>query len=573
MPTLHRLLLRSRRRISDPENFLSSLTEKFARTLDLDTLPQVSKLLHYLKCKQFALAVKVADEIAEQQYGDPWSHFSMNQLASLVRKVPYKDRGLRPERLAMEIFHKAEHRCKRTNQHFRAMRRVGIEKYSDFKHYMRKYITSVIGTEPCHSSIAELCGFGPGASVGVHGRATHSAAKLSADAWTVTSSALPIATAYLKGDFHLREYLVSAPSGYTSMDDSLFEEALLRKVALVTANKITMVPKNAKVHRTIAIEPLLNGYIQKGVDEYMRTCLAKKGIDLSDQKKNQDLARLGSLGFDNPFCTIDLSAASDSLAIEVVRDLLPPDWFNFLNRIRSPEFQIGDTRTRYEKFTSMGNGFCFPLQTLIFASVVYAAYAITGDTEFRVYGDDIIVRQRSALLVIELLKHLGFRTNTDKTFIFGPFRESCGADFFEGVPVRPYTIDKLPKTDNDLYAIYNGLRNNSFMACLSVCQWVLDHIPFRERLLRPIDGNPDTAATVPLDVFMGSRFAKWCRGLQSWTWKELLSQGKRDPTKFHPSVMMYGVLRGAISYGNTPDYTFRRLARHSIRSYPSTPLS
>ena len=116
------------------------------------------------------------------------------------------------------------------------------------------------------------------------------------------------------------------------------------------------------------MEPLLNGFVQKGTDLEMRRLLRKVGIDLSDQSHNQRLAKRGSEGGFNPYCTIDLSAASDSLSYEVVKSFLPAEWFEYLCDIRAPRFLLAgaDHTERYEKFCSMGNGFCFPLQTLLF---------------------------------------------------------------------------------------------------------------------------------------------------------------------------------------------------------------
>jgi len=293
---------------------------------------------------------------------------------------------------------------------------------------------------------------------------------------------------------------------------------------------------------------------------------------LRNQELNQQLAKTGSEGGFNPFVTIDLSAASDSLSIETVSDLIPRDWFLLLSALRSPNYESEWGDGRYEKFSSMGNGFCFPLETLIFASLAYAVGEVTGDPVFRVYGDDIIVHQRAALLLIEILKFYGFSTNTDKTFLFGPFRESCGADYFEGVNVRPYSLDFIPSTDRDIYKIANGVRSSAFFSSQEVWEYIVRPIPVRERFYRPISGPPDTALDVTHDVFMSGAHAKWNKDIQNWTWKEYVTRAVVDERRPPPSVQMYGLLRGQRSnrWGN-PEFTFRRKTRTAVRKVPDCP--
>lgn len=553
----------------DSLSYLSELFGASAKGLKVAHLPIVEHLHGALRSKSFGTAVRLADSLSEQQYGDSEEHFAMNQLASLVRKVPFVDPSLTPEATAWKKFIQAEHRCKRTNQRLRAENSVGRRSYAFLTERAALWIERVIGDEPNLALIYEGCDFGPGASVGIHGNATHLARKLD-EKWTATPTGASIAISAMMGDHHIWESLQRRwPVCY---DPDLFRRDAGRKVELVAANKITMVPKTAKVHRTIAIEPTLNGYIQKGVDVYMRRCLARYGIDLRDQTRNQNMAREGSLGGLNPLVTIDLSAASDSISIETVRRLIPPKWFEFLNRIRSPSYVSEWGNGRYEKFVTMGNGFCFPLETLIFASLVVAVYAETGDRDFTVYGDDIIVRQSSALYLIEVLMYFGFRTNVDKTFIFGPFRESCGADYFEGVNVRPYILDFIPSTIRDKFKIANGIRDNPFFFNKEAWWTTVNSIPRKGLLLRPLAGPPDTAVTTTTDHFMTGEYVRWNPELQTWDWKEYLSSPVIDDTERHASVYMYGLLRGVRGDNHPttplPSFAFRRMTRTSTRWVP-----
>lgn len=88
---------------------------------------------------------------------------------------------------------------------------------------------------------------------------------------------------------------------------------------LTTCNRVTCVPKNYKTHRTIAAEPTGNLPFQLAVDKYVKNRLRLVNVDLSSQLRNQQMARTGSL--DGSIATIDMSMASDTVALELVHYL------------------------------------------------------------------------------------------------------------------------------------------------------------------------------------------------------------------------------------------------------------
>lgn len=210
-----------------------------------------------------------------------------------------------------------------------------------------------------------------------------------------------------------------------------------RDVECITtdANRIVCVPKNWKVYRTIAAEPVGNLPIQLGVDSYLKGRLRRMvGIDLTDQSVNRSFARKGSI--DNRYATVDLSMASDTMAYNLIPYLLPFDWFEFLNRLRSRSYKGPFGEGKYAMFSSMGNGFTFSLETLIFA----AACSAVGSRDYVVYGDDIALEADRYDDLRSLLGYLGFQVNTAKSFASGPFRESCGADYHDGINIRPFFL-------------------------------------------------------------------------------------------------------------------------------------
>jgi hypothetical protein len=185
-------------------------------------------------------------------------------------------------------------------------------------------------------------------------------------------------------------------------------------------NRVEFVPKSWKTDRTIACEPEWALPLQLAFDSYVKRRLRKRGIDLSDQTRNQRLAYEGSIS--NNYSTIDLSAASDTVSYNTVAWLLPRPWFLYLARARSSfgRVSLNGDYIKYAKFSSMGNGATFCLETLIFASACYAV----GSRTFSVYGDDIIIEPKHVPDLLALLAFLGFSVNREKSHIDGPFLKS-----------------------------------------------------------------------------------------------------------------------------------------------------
>lgn len=256
------------------------------------------------------------------------------------------------------------------------------------------------------------------------------------------------------------------------VDHSLFFEAeLLRSVQhdtkAVTASNYSFVNKTNTVARGICTEPSINMWMQLGMGSILERRLNSFfGINLSIQPdRNRELTRHGSI-FES-FATIDLESASDSISNNMLRWLLPRSFFGVLKSLRCPSTKLPSGEVlELNMVSTMGNGFTFPLQTMIFSSVVIAVYRYLGIPVTRasqvkmgnygVFGDDIIVVPHAARYVIRVLNLLGFVVNSDKSFVEGPFRESCGADYFLGSNVRGVYIKRL-KTLQDLFVAINLL--------------------------------------------------------------------------------------------------------------------
>lgn len=239
---------------------------------------------------------------------------------------------------------------------------------------------------------------------------------------------------------------------------------------LVRGNKLDFVPKSSKTHRTIAKEPECNMFLQLGVGEYMARRLSLFGNSKYDQTRNQRMAREGSIT--GRLATIDLARASDSISWRLVCDLLPEDWVQYLDDIRSHYYLLDGKWFHYEKFSTMGNGFTFELETILFYALTLAVCGLTLEQRglVSVYGDDIICPADKAEDVISLLRRVGFETNTDKTFYRGPFRESCGKHYFNGVDVTPFYVRKPIDSIDRVVWLLNSLRKWSFCEQTLTCE-------------------------------------------------------------------------------------------------------
>lgn len=198
-------------------------------------------------------------------------------------------------------------------------------------------------------------------------------------------------------------------------------------------------------------------YAQKAVGDLIRKRLRRVGVNLNDQTINNRLAREGSVS--GELATIDLSSASDSVTRTLVMTLLPEEWFDLMDDLRSPITLIDGERHENVMFSSMGNAFTFELESLIFWALARSvAYLLGVKGTISVYGDDIICPRGLYDVFIDVLGFCGFRANARKSFNSGTFRESCGKHWDSGVDVTPFYVKKVPVDVSDWIHLLNSLR-------------------------------------------------------------------------------------------------------------------
>mgnify|MGYP001089869681 CR=1 FL=1 len=219
--------------------------------------------------------------------------------------------------------------------------------------------------------------------------------------------------------------------------------------------RVELVPKSSTTFRTITMEPSCLMYAQQGVRKLLVEYIhghreLSKHINLADQTASRRLCNFSSV--DGEYVTIDLSMASDSISMELLREWFRGTWlYPLLIGSRSTTVLLPDGETMTLPFyAGMGNATTFPVQCVIYSAMCEAAIAEVGprphEIPYRVYGDDIIIHRRYAQALMQRLHRRGFIVNRDKSYYsrspYGIFRESCGAESLNGNDVKPVRLPR-----------------------------------------------------------------------------------------------------------------------------------
>lgn len=363
--------------------------------------------------------------------------FAKRALRSTLLKKFSNDVAANADARALEKFLLANSRCR----DFGRVKQLGLfdsELLGHFRDEVHKFFEPS-NRGPLVPSLASLfrdARTGPGKTIGT--RETDLYNKLFSSDITATSETL---------FRYYRTYVEVSPKHLDAETHRLGQGYSNR---IVPGSALKFVPKNDEISRVICIEPSLNIFFQLGLGGLITRQLMKRyQIDISTQQDvNRELARVGSL--DGDLVTLDLESASDSISWKMIVSYFPRPFWEWLWKLRSPTVTLpSGEEVQAWMVSSMGNGFTFPLQTAIFACIVAASYEFFSyrtphaGHAWTVFGDDIIVPRFILGPVLRLLELLGFTVNEAKSFFEGPFRESCGADFFEGTNVRGVYLKRL----------------------------------------------------------------------------------------------------------------------------------
>jgi len=294
----------------------------------------------------------------------------------------------------------------------------------------------------------------------------------------------------LESVFPYGDYALPSWRFYDQLDRVQFHESGAERPV-----KVIAVPKTPKTPRIIAVEPtgmqycqqaLAHGFVH-GLEHWSKVTAGRGGKDsalgrffigFEKQEPNRLLARKGSL--DGSLATLDLSEASDRVLNRHVLLLFSrfPLLSEAVQATRSEKADVlGHGVVPLAKFASMGSALCFPVEAMVFTTIVFAAIAkerrvpvnreliLSLRGKVRIYGDDIIVPVDCVGPVIRALEAFGLKVNKDKSFWNGKFRESCGGDYYDGEWVTPVRVRKdLPQSLADVEQVVSlvALRNNLY---------------------------------------------------------------------------------------------------------------
>jgi hypothetical protein len=455
----------------------------FALCEDTDT-PRALTVYLLVKNREYGQLVALTTDPGH--YSSPDRYFLDVTVSELLRKYSgFVIPGIDKAAVALENFYSSEQACAVTNARlskyltngpFEDLNEVRLIESID---RMKNWIATCLGRLPQWETFFPR--FGPGATFRDVGKYTTVPDKI---------SARPTMTSLCSLLLPLWERTAWASALVESNPCQSHPE-------YVRGNRFTTVPKDAKKDRGIAIEPSLNVYFQLGVGDVLKRRLLRAGLDLQN---GQDIhRRVACEASSRGHCsTIDLSNASDTVSQKLVELLLPKEWFDLLDTLRSPMTFVDGKWFHLSKFSSMGNGYTFELETLIFSAIALEACYLSGidaspGTDLWVYGDDIILPSQASATMLTLLRFFGFTPNSGKTFTSGPFRESCGGDFFSGRAVRPHYLKDEPHEPAEWIALANGIRRLGRKDFVGDFRWgivrrawlrALDAIPVHIRRLR-----------------------------------------------------------------------------------------
>lgn len=403
---------------------------------------KASEALAHLEKGEFSELVSLS--INPLEYDDPDLFRDDYLVCELMSKYPEWDVGIDRKQVAYEKFLEAEVQCAETNRRLGSPVGAASTTVTCESHIYtaRRKIERLLGPFSWDEAAVHFS-WGPGASTQVRSAEGDAYYKYGVKRPHVTGScAMLAASAIALSPIWYSQIAGIDPSAPFAMPSP---RLIARDhLDIVEGNRVVTVPKNAKTDRVIAIEPHMNMYVQKGIGAVIRRRLLKVGVNLNDQTLNQRLAKEASTY--GELATVDLSAASDSISMKLVEELLPEDWVLALKQTRSPVGVMPDgTKVRYQKVSSMGNGYTFELESLIFWALISSVVdynPAVKDRRVGVYGDDLIFSVTSYDSAVSLLSWCGFKTNAKKSFASGHFRESCGKHYFRGHDVSPFYVRK-----------------------------------------------------------------------------------------------------------------------------------
>jgi len=381
-------------------------------------------------------------------------------------------------------------------------------------------------------------------------------------------------------------------SGLNGLDSAMRDSRLDLVECESPTARVVLVPKDSRGPRLISAEPREYMYLQQAQrvkleDAVERYPNVKAQVSIIDQSRNRWLACWASMT--GSMATLDLKEASDRLSWWLVILLFPSNWVGALNATRSESTIMPDgVEIPLNKFAPMGSAVCFPVEALVFWALANAARSDWSEARFTglfrqssttrrtceqqgltdllpgrrrdatitdvcVFGDDIIVPIDQVDRTVSLLEAVGLKVNRDKSFVKGPFRESCGGDYFYGMCVTPHRVKHRLEGDSisvmfrvkDNFNRLSLLYGDANPSLIDQLQELFKQLFGLEIPVFPSKGDSGTSALILIDYH-------WCKQKQGSTLKWDKRTKRYQPVKCK--------LRHRVGNRLKPDYC-RREAR------------
>lgn len=264
------------------------------------------------------------------------------------------------------------------------------------------------------------------------------------------------------------------------------------------------VDKNIDERRGIGPQAAALMWIQQGVRDWFYSVVFKspffrKHMPIFDRTVNQEAAKRGSKH--NTLATVDLSSASDSVSVHLVKQLFEGPLRLALLLARSTCFDKEPDR-KFTTYATMGDATTFPVETIVISACVYLAITKAVEKyrscwvklpfdpdDWSVFGDDIVI-PNDAVVMAELYRILtlvGFKVNYDKSFVHGPYRESCGVEAYLGHEIQPHymrcKVDDVGARFASLISLANAMYWRGYKTSRQwfiYCLREIGEIPFTE---------------------------------------------------------------------------------------------
>jgi len=255
------------------------------------------------------------------------------------------------------------------------------------------------------------------------------------------------------------------------------EHSSVRSQERLVIARLALVPKTVKGPRGVFISPKEAIFCQIGIDGCIKDWVKRSWLRFAYNPTSQGPSRKSALASSGTreAATLDLKDASDRVPLELVRMLFHRQDYLALACTRPTYVELPNgKRHKLAMLSPMGDGKTFSVLSVVCivltvaAMLDYDGYLPTDRIrlcvlrryakKINVFGDDIIVPTRYFEAVCNALEAHNLRVNRLKSFVSGPFRESCGMDAFNGIQVTPLKLKRTSMRNED-FPSWVGLHN------------------------------------------------------------------------------------------------------------------